>query len=154
MKIIGAGTVILVALTLGILEVLGTPYLLDSSCVSHKPAKANIRVINGRDADIHDNPWMVMIIERGLMKCGGSLIHPRYVLTAAHCTGNHPLIVRLGEYDLTNRFDCDKKGFCQQRPKEFNVSRVYSRQNEYHHNDIALLKLERNVEYRGNHMKY
>ncbi|XP_037717944.1 chymotrypsin-like protease CTRL-1 isoform X1 [Drosophila subpulchrella] len=156
MQVMGTGAVrLLLLLTLGCVKVLGQPYLLDPQCVSARSEPGHYRVINGRAADLLSNPWMVIIIERGMMKCGGSLIAPRYVLTAAHCRSetNRQLTVRLGEYDVNQPFDCTNYG-CIPRPKEINVTRtfVHGHFNDFHSNDIALLRLETAVQY-GEHIR-
>ena len=45
-----------------------------------------MRIIGGKEVTRHQYPWMVLFHYVGVNgHCGGSLIHHRYVLTAAHC---------------------------------------------------------------------
>lgn len=41
--------------------------------------------MGGVDAVIEDWPWQVSLQQSGQHTCGGSLISPRWVITAAHC---------------------------------------------------------------------
>uniref|UniRef100_A0A5F9DPA7 Peptidase S1 domain-containing protein n=1 Tax=Oryctolagus cuniculus TaxID=9986 RepID=A0A5F9DPA7_RABIT len=63
------------------------------------------RVVNGEDAEPHSWPWQVLLlIEQGdwlYIYCGGTLIKPNWVLTAAHCISNEKYWVALGEHDIT-----------------------------------------------------
>ncbi|XP_069738737.1 kallikrein-14-like [Phaenicophaeus curvirostris] len=43
------------------------------------------RIIGGRPCSITQRPFQVAILKRGQILCGGSLVAPSYVLTAAHC---------------------------------------------------------------------
>ena len=47
------------------------------------------RVVGGRKTKAHKYPWLVFLEttdQRGEEgRCGGSIIHPRHILTAAHC---------------------------------------------------------------------
>ncbi|XP_033149317.1 trypsin beta-like [Drosophila busckii] len=46
------------------------------------------RVVGGQRIDVEQQPHMVNIRRRGEFRCGGSLVTPRCVLTAAHCLVN------------------------------------------------------------------
>ena len=47
--------------------------------------RGKLKIINGNDADAYEYPFMVRLLAYGDHYCGGSLIRPNIVLTAAHC---------------------------------------------------------------------
>ncbi|XP_035170022.1 kallikrein-15-like [Oxyura jamaicensis] len=58
------------------------------------------RVIGGRPCTPRSQPWQVALFKDMRLRCGGTLIHPQWVLSAAHCYVQGLMMVRLGEYDL------------------------------------------------------
>jgi len=63
------------------------------------------QIVNGSDADSCEWVWQVSLRKYGRHSCGGVLISPEWVLTAAHCLGRGegqgPSHVVVGEHDDT-----------------------------------------------------
>ncbi|XP_062275555.1 transmembrane protease serine 4a isoform X1 [Scomber scombrus] len=55
------------------------------SCSDCGQVGSQDRIVGGTDAFIVDWPWQVSLQQGGHHTCGGSLVSPRWVVTAAHC---------------------------------------------------------------------
>nr|XP_039250885.1 neurotrypsin-like [Styela clava] len=97
------------------------------------------RVVGGSGANPHEWPWQAGIWLPWTYWCGGSLIHPCWVLTAAHCfERKYPLkyyTIRLGDH-VTGTDDGTEQ--------EFKIGELFKL--EYNsttkEHDMALIKLE------------
>lgn len=70
------------------------------SFISPFPNEGDIRVkiMRGKEAIPNSFPWMVSLRALRFNRvhvCGGSLIHQRYVLTAAHCLDRYTVIYNI-----------------------------------------------------------
>ncbi|XP_059482668.1 trypsin-1-like [Neocloeon triangulifer] len=103
-------------------------------------------IIGGREAHLHEYPWIVRMAVQGRTFCGGALINAEYVLTAAHCVANRKkevMQVVIGDHDQTKTSDTIHT---LMRPlSEIHVHKQYNSQN--YSNDIALLKLSKPVQF-------
>ncbi|KAF2885021.1 hypothetical protein ILUMI_21137 [Ignelater luminosus] len=127
--------------------------------------KSDERIYGGTITEIWEFPWMALLrynhndsgSDAGF-NCGGTLINSRYVLTAAHCVslGSYAEFylasVRLGEWRISTDRDCVGSAIleCAEPVIDLNIEEKiihpkYARRKG--ENDIALLRLEKNVKF-------
>ncbi|GAB0093216.1 Peptidase S1 domain-containing protein [Sergentomyia squamirostris] len=98
-----------------------------------------LKIIGGRTARRGQWPWQVAIFNRFKEAfCGGTLISPLWIITAAHCVRKR-LYVRLGEHNLEVKDGTEveyRVEFAIKHP-EYNKKTV--------DNDVAMLKLPREM---------
>ncbi|XP_066150915.1 ovochymase-like [Euwallacea fornicatus] len=121
------------------------------------------RIVGGTEALLGEYPWMARLIHKNKngrknYGCAGFLIHPKYVVTAAHCIVSEfaeirgdPYSVLLGEHNVATVIDCSPRGSVCADPVQISrinktiVHSAYSKESKNHHNDIALLYLNKHV---------
>lgn len=135
------------------------PPIQHEGCGYRNPDGVGFRIIGDKDneAQFGEFPWMVAILREeetpdetlNLYECGGALIAPDVVITAAHCVQNrvaNKLFVRAGEWDTQTMSEVIP---VQNQPvKEVIVHENYNKGSLF--NDIALLFLSGPFEWREN----
>ncbi|XP_049534152.1 uncharacterized protein LOC125950324 [Anopheles darlingi] len=119
------------------------------------------RVVGGQPTKIDEFPWTALIEfqkadGRSGFHCGGSLINPTHIVTAAHCINAIPRSwkphrIRLGEWDLGSNSDC-LDDFCAPQPVDLEIEKIivhpgYDSRDKANLNDIALIRFKRDVQY-------
>ncbi|XP_015122686.1 uncharacterized protein LOC107045071 [Diachasma alloeum] len=105
------------------------------------------------DSEFGEYPWQVAILKKdpseSVYVCGGTLISPRHILTAAHCVkthSSHDLRARLGEWDVNH--DVEFYPYIER-----DIVNVFVHPEFYAgtlYNDIAILKLDHDVDFERN----
>ncbi|XP_054163350.1 transmembrane protease serine 9-like [Oppia nitens] len=110
------------------------------------------RIVGGNEADIRDFPWMVSFQKTIGSKyehiCGGSIINPRWILTAGHCFFGHKhslgkIRAMVGSTNLNDTNEGNT----------YNIEKLVIHENFErinYNNDIALIKVKHPIEYKNN----
>ncbi|KAK4881491.1 hypothetical protein RN001_004810 [Aquatica leii] len=130
-------------------------------CGLEKEAK---RVFGGTVAELDEFPWMAALEyksklsnENAGIRCGGSLINNRYILTAAHCIINkefelYLISVWLGEWKISTDPDCIEAVAISECSYVAKIKINETIPHPYYsqktgNNDIGLLRLESDIMY-------
>lgn len=128
-------------------------------CGYRNPDGVGFRIIGDKDneAQFGEFPWMAAILREepapeenlNLYECGGAIITPTVIMTAAHCVQNREaktLLVRAGEWDTQTTSEVIPVQ--NRRVQDIIIHEEYNKGSLY--NDIALLILSSPFEWREN----
>ncbi|XP_059160807.1 brachyurin-like [Physella acuta] len=112
------------------------PHLRQGACGVSSNDQSK-QIVNGNDAPLLAWPWQVLVVTASATICGGSILTPEWVLTAAHCLTEARIAVGYGHTSLYNLSHVKvKQAFPHEEYDEFSAL-----------NDIALLKLAEPIEF-------
>uniref|UniRef100_A0A1A9VEE8 Peptidase S1 domain-containing protein n=1 Tax=Glossina austeni TaxID=7395 RepID=A0A1A9VEE8_GLOAU len=106
-------------------------------------ANTQKRIVGGQETEVHQYPWMCMLLYGGRFYCAATLINDQHVVTASHCIygfRRERISVRLLEHDrkMSNFQKIDRRVAQIITHPKYNA-RTYD-------NDIAIIKLDKPVE--------
>ncbi|GBP14591.1 Plasma kallikrein [Eumeta japonica] len=103
------------------------------------------RIVGGYETKKNEFVWMILLLYRDSFYCGGSSINDYYVMTAGHCTAGFRkelITVRFLEHD---RSSPNETNTIDRKVAEIIRHPLYNPAN--YDNDIALLKLDRRIQF-------
>ena len=114
-------------------------------------------IVNGQEARAHSWPWQVALLSLGYTSphvnghwCGGSLIAPDLILTAAHCEPQPGMLIIIGMHDYTNCVQplCVTRTITDQAQVWIHPNYTSDEHPTLKvHNDIAIVKLSPPVQW-------
>ncbi|XP_070495291.1 trypsin-3-like [Chironomus tepperi] len=115
--------------------------ILLTSLITFCSAKGVERIVGGFEVSIEQAPYQVALLYYGFLRCGGSIISRKFVLTAAHCVHYVPasyLSIRAGSAEHASGGTEHKVGRVDIHPKYDNSLLDY---------DAAILTLQQNIQF-------
>uniref|UniRef100_F6Y1Q1 Protease, serine, 1 (trypsin 1), gene 2 n=1 Tax=Xenopus tropicalis TaxID=8364 RepID=F6Y1Q1_XENTR len=100
------------------------------------------KIVGGYECTPHSQPWQVYFTQENQVFCGGSLVTPRWIISAAHCYRTpKTLVAHLGDHDLT------KEEGTEQHIQVENIYKHFSYKDNDVDHDIMLVKLAKPAQY-------
>jgi len=93
------------------------------------------KIVGGEEAEIGRYPYMASLLDGNLNFCGGTLIDPQWVLSAAHCAGDMTHVL-IGHHDFNNIPDTAERIEIERYSQHYNYGETST------DNDIMLVKLK------------
>lgn len=98
------------------------------------------RIVGGTKTDISLHKHLVALYKKGSFFCGGSIITPKCILTAAHCTAEVPAIDILVRGGFTEHLE--KKGVVRKVSKIFNPRKYHP---DTYDMDVSIMILDNEI---------
>lgn len=111
-----------------------------SSAGWRPPLATSNRIVGGSPATIEQFPWTVSMQYHGKHRCGGAIIAPTVILTAAHCT-NELLLGRIPASQLSVRAGSTSSVYGGQIAQVVDFRQHPQYNNDNFHNDLCLMWL-------------